>query len=110
MLDSLNGGGSVHIWYLMSPTPSQVPLLLSWDSVESFGSKFVQPCVFICASCLKDTVSVWSQDFYICIQLFVQMLMVPDLCRSTIFFLKSLLSYLDFPMVGNKALLLKVGS
>ena len=65
--------------------------------------------------------AAWSHGVYICVLLFVQMNVVPgvwkiapkdepDLWRSTIFFLRSWLISLNFPMMSSKeALSLKVG-
>lgn len=60
-------------------------------------------CMFV-----KDAVSLWFPDCYICIQLFVQMFMVPGFVwkncfswRTRRFFQQSWLSLLDFPMLSR---------
>ena len=60
--------------------------------------------------------AAWSHGVYTCVLLFVQMNVEiapkdePDLCRSTICFLRSCLISSDFPMMSNKeAMSLTVG-
>lgn len=56
-------------------------LLLSWGSDETFRPKFIPAWKFICVSYVIDAVSMWSQDFYICIHLFAQMIVVPSVVK-----------------------------
>lgn len=106
----------------MLPSASPVSLLLVWGSVESLSIKFVHPLEIFTAF-PNNAGSVCSHGFYICIQMIVQMFVLPSVVwklllrrnwtyegPQSFFFLRSWLSCLDFPMYqGENACYLKVG-
>lgn len=69
--------------------------------VEPCGPKFAHPLEVVSASLLNEAVTVWSQEFYICIQLCGQMLVVPSVAWNWTYISEVVAVLLGFSH-GNK--------